>query len=56
MKTNFGHTEAAAGMAGLIKASLSLKHGLIPPNLHFETPNRRIPFATLPIRVPTELV
>jgi acyl transferase domain-containing protein/alpha-beta hydrolase superfamily lysophospholipase len=55
VKSNFGHTEAAAGMAGVIKAALCLKRGEIPPNLHFEKPNPRIPFDRLPIKVPTEM-
>jgi acyl transferase domain-containing protein/acyl carrier protein len=52
VKTNIGHLEAASGIAGLIKAALSLKHGQIPPNLHFETPNPDIPFEALRLRVP----
>ncbi|MDQ7810864.1 SDR family NAD(P)-dependent oxidoreductase [Amycolatopsis sp. A133] len=56
VKSNFGHTEAAAGVAGVIKAALCLQRGVIPPNLHFEKPNPRIPFDRLPIRVPTEAV
>lgn len=56
VKSNFGHTEAAAGVAGVIKAVLCLRHRSIPRNLHFERPNPRIPFDRLPIRVPTELV
>ncbi|MEQ0558440.1 SDR family NAD(P)-dependent oxidoreductase [Amycolatopsis sp. NEAU-NG30] len=55
VKSNFGHTEAAAGVAGVIKAALCLDHGVVPPNLHFERPNPGIPFETLPLRVPTEL-
>jgi acyl transferase domain-containing protein/acyl-CoA synthetase (AMP-forming)/AMP-acid ligase II/thioesterase domain-containing protein/acyl carrier protein len=51
VKTNIGHTEAAAGIAGLIKVALSLKHRLLPPSLHFRDPNPHIPFAELPLRV-----
>jgi acyl transferase domain-containing protein/acyl carrier protein len=52
VKTNVGHLEAASGVAGLIKAALSLEHGQIPPNLHFTTPNPDIPFDALRLRVP----
>ncbi|MCC5857567.1 MAG: amino acid adenylation domain-containing protein [Ectothiorhodospiraceae bacterium] len=55
VKTNLGHLEAAAGMAGLIKATLALEHRQIPPNLHFAEPNPEIPFDTLGLRVPTQL-
>ena len=55
VKTNFGHTESAAGVAGLIKATMVLQHRHIPPNLHFETPNPQIPFDELRLRVPTSL-
>ena len=56
VKTNFGHTEGAAGIAGLIKAALTIKHRLIPANLHFEEPNPSISWSELPIYIPKELV
>jgi acyl transferase domain-containing protein/NADPH:quinone reductase-like Zn-dependent oxidoreductase/NAD(P)-dependent dehydrogenase (short-subunit alcohol dehydrogenase family)/SAM-dependent methyltransferase/acyl carrier protein len=56
VKTNIGHLEAAAGIAGLIKAALALKHRLIPANLHFRKPNPNIPFEELKLRVPTSLM
>jgi acyl transferase domain-containing protein/SAM-dependent methyltransferase len=52
VKTNLGHLEAAAGVAGVIKAVLSLQRREVPPNLHFRTGNPRIDWATLPITVP----
>jgi len=55
VKSNFGHTESAAGIAGLIKVALMQRHGRIPPNLHFEMPNPEIPFDDLRLRVPTVL-
>src|SRR5213595_4112641 len=55
IKTNLGHLETAAGVAGLVKAMLVLKHRQIPPSLHFTTPNPHIDFARLKLRVPTEL-
>jgi len=54
-KTNFGHLEAAAGVAALIKLALSLQHRQLPPSLHFETPNPYIRFDVLPLRVVTSL-
>jgi len=55
VKTNLGHLEAAAGIAGLIKVALALQHREIPPSLHFEEPNPHIPFDQLPLRVNTTL-
>lgn len=54
VKSNIGHTEAAAGIASLIKVALALKHQQLVPSLHFETPNPYIPFDQLPLRVQTE--
>ena len=54
-KTNLGHLEAAAGVAGLIKVALSLRNREIPPSLHFETPNPHIRFDQLSLRVQTTL-
>jgi acyl transferase domain-containing protein len=51
VKTNFGHLDAAAGIAGLIKTVLALKHGQIPPSLHYEQPNPEINFAASPFYV-----
>ncbi|MGZ9164279.1 MAG: acyltransferase domain-containing protein, partial [Anaerolineales bacterium] len=55
IKTNFGHTEGAAGIAGLIKVALSLKNGAIPPSLHLNTVNPNIPWKELNINIPTAL-
>ncbi len=51
VKTNIGHTDAAAGVAGLIKASLALQHRRLPASLHFEQPNPRIDFENSPFFV-----
>ena len=52
VKTNLGHTEAASGLAGLLKVVMALRHEEIPPHLHFSTPNPRIPWKEFPIKVP----
>lgn len=56
LKTNVGHLDRAAGVAGLIKAAMVLKHGLIPPTLHFQAPNPEIDFANSPFFVNTQLM
>ncbi|MBD6618567.1 acyltransferase domain-containing protein [Komarekiella sp. 'clone 1'] len=55
LKTNIGHLDAAAGVAGLIKTVLALKHKQIPPSLHFEQPNPQIDFANSPFYVNNKL-
>ncbi|WP_442939278.1 SDR family NAD(P)-dependent oxidoreductase [Nostoc sp.] len=55
VKTNIGHLDAAAGIAGLIKTVLALKHQQIPPSLNFEQPNPQIDFANSPFYVNTKL-
>jgi len=55
VKTNIGHLEAAAGVAGLIKASLVLHHKQAPPNLHFTNPNPQLNFEKMKVKVVTEL-
>ncbi len=52
VKSNLGHLDAAAGVAGLIKAVLALRHRHIPPSLHFERPNPEIDFDDSPFYVP----
>ena len=56
IKSNIGHTVAAAGVAGLIKTALALQHKQIPPSLGFESPNPQIDFANSPFFVNTKLV
>jgi len=56
VKTNLGHTEAASGLAGVLKVVASLQHEVLPPHLHFETPNPRIPWDQLPLAVTAQAV
>jgi acyl transferase domain-containing protein len=55
VKTNIGHLEAAAGIAGLIKVVLSLKHSEIPPHLHLQQLNPYIQLEQTNIKIPTKL-
>ena len=54
VKSNLGHLESAAGIAGVIKAVAALNYGIIPPNLHFDEPNQFIDFKSFPIVVVAE--
>ena len=53
VKTNIGHLEAAAGIAGMLKVILALGHETIPPHLHFRQPNPYIPWSEFPAKIPT---
>jgi acyl transferase domain-containing protein len=55
VKTNLGHLDAGAGIAGLIKTVLALKHGMLPPSLHFREPNPEIDFTDSPVYVNASL-
>jgi amino acid adenylation domain-containing protein len=55
VKTNIGHLDAAAGVAGLIKTTLALKHRQLPPTLHYNQPNPKIDFAAGPFQVNNSL-
>ncbi|CAG5126990.1 unnamed protein product [Candidula unifasciata] len=55
VKTNIGHLESAAGVAGLIKVLLMMKHSKIVPSLHFQRPNPAIDFSGYQLKVPTVL-
>jgi acyl transferase domain-containing protein/acyl carrier protein len=56
VKSNIGHLESAAGIAGLIKTALALHHGVIPPTVHLSQPNPHIPFSELRLRPVTDPV
>jgi 3-oxoacyl-(acyl-carrier-protein) synthase/SAM-dependent methyltransferase/acyl carrier protein len=53
VKSNLGHLEPAAGVAGLIKLALTLRHATVPASLHAEPPNPHIAWAELPLRIAT---
>ncbi len=55
LKTNVGHLDTAAGVAGLIKTILVLRKGQVPPTLHYTRPNPKIDFASGPLRVAAAL-
>lgn len=54
LKSNIGHLESAAGIAAMVKVLLSFKHGMLPPDLHFNKPNPIIPWETGNIKVVNE--
>ncbi len=55
VKSNVGHLSGVSGVAGLVKTALMLERRMLPPSLHFETPNPRIDFAASPFYVNTRL-
>jgi 3-oxoacyl-(acyl-carrier-protein) synthase/NADPH:quinone reductase-like Zn-dependent oxidoreductase/acyl carrier protein len=54
VKTNVGHLESAAGVAGLIKVVLGLEHGVVPAQLHWEQPSEHVRWSEFPLEVVTE--
>ena len=56
IKTNIGHTESAAGVAGVIKTVLALNHHQIPAHLHFKKLNPNISLDEIPVVIPTQLM
>ena len=56
VKTNIGHLESAAGIAGLIKAALAVNRGIIPKHLNFQNPDPNIDWENIPIRVTSDMM
>jgi acyl transferase domain-containing protein/SAM-dependent methyltransferase len=56
VKTNLGHLESAAGIAGLLKAVLALRYGEIPPHLNFQSLNPHILLGDAPLEIPTQRI
>lgn len=56
VKSNIGHLEGASGLAGIIKTTLALESGKIPPNMHFKIPNPEIKFDDWKLRVPQGMI
>jgi myxalamid-type polyketide synthase MxaB len=56
VKTNIGHTEGAAGIAGVIKVALALKHQIIPPSLHFCVPTPEFPWSDSGLAIQTKAI
>lgn len=56
VKGNIGHSDIAAGMAGLIKTILALKHGVIPPSINYSQDNPRIDFSSTPFYVADKII
>ena len=54
VKTNIGHLESAAGVAGVMKVVLAMQQGVIPPHLHFRNPSPQMDWSRLPLRVTAE--
>ncbi len=54
VKTNFGHTEAAAGLAGMLKVITSIQHKTILPSLHFDQPNPKVAWSEIGLTIPKE--
>lgn len=56
LKSNFGHLDAAAGVAGVMKVALALKHGVIPANINCDTPNPNLQLEESPFFIPTKTI